>query len=960
MAIVESHKAVIRTPDYRLRVFVSSTLKELAEERKAVREAILRFHMAPVMFEAGARPHPAQKLYRAYLKQSHIFIGIYWQSYGWVGPGMTVSGLEDEYELSKDLPSLIYVKGPAADREPGLKILLEKIRERNASAYKSFSTCEELRGLVESDLALLLTEHFEAAGGVPIATTGSGTLPPGNIPVPRTPLIGRQHELECGKRLILGEDAALVTLTGPGGTGKSRLGIELALELRDHFKDGAFLIPLESIRNPELVIPAIASSLGLSESPGNPPLAELLYDFLGDREMLLLLDNFEQVLPAGPQISRMLEACPRLKILITSRAPLHLRAERELHVPPLAVPPRAAEHDPGSLSSYSSTQLFLQRAQSIRPDFQINRENAPAVTEILQQVDGLPLAIELASARIRLLSPEALLPRLEHRFDVLRGGTRDLPARQRTLYGAIEWSYGLLSEDDQRLFRRLSVFNDGWDIEAAEAVCGGEGEQGVFEGLESLLDNNLIVSPEDADGDLRLRMLGTIREFALERLKECGEAEAILARHARFFLRLVQQADAELSGPAQQSWFQRLKIEGNNVRAARSWALERHDVEFLLRLCVALARFADVRGYYREGRAWVEGALAMSAEGGSQGQVPPDLRARSLRAAGLMAYAQRDLPAAQRYFRESLALFQELGESSDTASLLADLGKVAMTRGDRDHARDLYNKVLALRREQNDIQGIASVLTSLGLLAMRARDLAKAEEQLEESARLYRGLGDKAALSNTLFDLGLVEVRRPDSCDRAAASFSESVALSRELGYHRVTAYALNNLAMLALDRGESVQATLQAQESLELCRAQEDTLGAFYALIVVGHGLFDQGQPARASRRYAEALLLLQEIESTSSMPWREELVWLLHGGVHMAIALDQPQQAVRLGGAAETLCKQEHLSLPPCATGYYESILAKGREQLPAAEYETVWEAGQALSEDQARQELAQVVKS
>jgi predicted ATPase len=954
MANPQPRTAVIRTPDHRLRVFVSSTLKELAEERRTVREAILRFRLAPVMFESGARPHPAQKLYRAYLTQSHIFIGIYWQSYGWVGPGMKVSGLEDEFKLSKNLPALIYIKSPAPDREPTLTALLDKIREGDAVSYKSFSTAEELRELVENDLALLLTERFEIAQGEALVAGEVGKPAPSNVPVPRNPLIGREHELASVSQLLLSDQVALVTLTGPAGTGKSRLGIELALVLRDHFKDGVYLVPLESVRDPALVISTVAVTLGLSEAPGGPSLAQLLKDHLKDRQTLLLLDNFEQVLPAAPRVSELLETCPHLKLLITSRAPLHVRAEKELHVPPLTIPPQAERQDPRLLSGYSAAQLFVQRAQSVNPDFQLTPENTPAVTEILQRLDGLPLAIELASARMRILSPQALLPRLEHRFDLLRGGTRDLPERQRTLYQAIEWSYDLLNEADKRLFRRLSIFSGGWDIEAAEGVCGGEGGEQVFQGLESLLDNSLVILQEGAEPDLRLKMLGTIHEFGLERLQESDEADELAARHARHFLSFAQHADTELNGPAQQVWLKRLETEVANLRAARIWALGKDDAAYLLQLCVALTRFAEVRGYYRQGRNWVEGALAMP------GPVPADLRAKGLRAAGLLASQQRDLPSAQSFFEESLALSKELGDEAETATLLNDLGKLAWMQHRLDRATELYDEVLALRRKQDDAGGVASVLTNLGLVAMRTGQLEQAEQHMEEGARLQRGLGNKAALANTLFNLGLVQVRMEANCSRAAASFAESVELARELGYQRVTAYALNNLAMMALSDGEPKQATAQARESLELCRIHEDALGTFYALIVVGHGLLEQGDLAEGRRSFAEALSVLQEIEATSGVTWREELAWLLWGGVHLATALDRTAEAVQLAGAEARLCVEDCLRFPPCAAEYHESILARARSRLAEAEIAAPWAAGEALSRPDTIAQLAGLLQA
>ncbi|UCD99602.1 MAG: DUF4062 domain-containing protein, partial [Chloroflexota bacterium] len=442
---------IIRTPDYRLRVFVSSTLKELAEERQAARQAILKLRLSPVMFEAGARPHPAQDLYKSYLLQSQVFIAIYWQSYGWVGPGMSISGLEDEYNLSAEMPRLIYIKEPAPARQSALSGLLDRIRNDNTSCYTYFTTSEELEELIENDLALMLAEQFEAVQHDRSVPDDSSQFPLTNLPVPRNMLIGRESEMATARSMLLRDDIALVTLIGAGGTGKSRLGIEIGLEMLEQFKDGVYLVSLEPINDPGLVISTIAGTLGIRETSGSRPIAEILKEYLRDKQMLLLLDNFEQVVEVAPRVGELLEACPRLKILVTSRTPLRLRAENELPVPPLKVPSLEDFSNDSSLSQYAAVELFIQRALAIKPDFTITNSNAPAVAEICYRLDGLPLAIELAAARIRLLTPQGILARLENRFELLRGGTRDLPERQRTLRGTIDWSYNLLNDLEKKL-----------------------------------------------------------------------------------------------------------------------------------------------------------------------------------------------------------------------------------------------------------------------------------------------------------------------------------------------------------------------------------------------------------------------------------------------------------------------------------------------------------------------------
>ncbi len=463
-----SSSRLIRTPDQRLRVFVSSTLQELAEERTAAREAIAQLRLAPVMFELGARPHPPQELYRAYLDQSHIFIGIYWQKYGWVAPEMTLSGLEDEYNLSGDKPKLIYVKAPAPEREVRLHALLDRIRADDRVSYKPFAAAAELRDLIENDLALLLTEGFEAAARPQVEAAPQAT-PPTNVPIPRNPLIGRERELQTACASLLRDDIYLVTLTGTGGTGKSRLTLEIALQLRADFPDVVFLVRLSIVKSHTRVVAAIADALDLREASGGQPLTDALIDHLREKRLLLILDSYERVMAAISLVIQLLEACPWLKILVTSRMALHVRAEKELSIPPLALPVRRTTLSLEQVSQSAAVQLFVQRAQSVNSEFALTSKNAALIAEICQRLDGLPLALELAAARTRLLSPPMLLARLEHRLELLRGGTRDLPARQHTLRSAIDWSYDLLNENARLLFCRLAVFVGGCRLEDADA-----------------------------------------------------------------------------------------------------------------------------------------------------------------------------------------------------------------------------------------------------------------------------------------------------------------------------------------------------------------------------------------------------------------------------------------------------------------------------------------------------------
>ena len=542
---------MIRTPDQRVRVFVSSTLGELAAERQAVRDAVTRLRLVPVMFELGARPHPPRSVYRAYLEQSQVFVGIYWQSYGWVAPGEQISGLEDEYRLSAGLPRLIYVKRPAPDREPRLTELLDRIRDEGGVSYQHFSDPAGLQQLVENDLAVLLSERFEmtrrgqaAAGGARLA---------GALPVPAAPLLGRDREAAAIEDLVAREGVRLVTLTGPGGVGKSRLMVEAARRLGPGFAGGVGFVELAAVSAADLVAAAIAAGLGLSTSAGQ--LSTDLESYLRPRRLLLALDNFEQVIGAAPLLAGLLAAAPDLVVLVTSRAVLRLSGEHEFPVPPLPVPPADAAPDPGQLCRYASVDLFAERAHAADPGFELTGGNAGAVAEICRRLDGLPLAIELAAARVRLLPPQELLSRLGQRFSLLTGGARDLPERQQTLRNTLDWSFGLLPAGEQALFARLGVFAGSFSLPAAEAIGAGppaEGQAGepgpVMDTLGALVDSSL-VRPQTRSGEPRFSLLETIREYALERLRGSGDWEQAHDPHAAYFLALAGPADGRARRP---------------------------------------------------------------------------------------------------------------------------------------------------------------------------------------------------------------------------------------------------------------------------------------------------------------------------------------------------------------------------------------------------------------------------
>ena len=779
---------VIRTPDQRLRVFISSTLEEQAPARAAAREAVEHLRLTPVLFELGARPHPPRDLYRAYLDQSHVFVGIYGRRYGWIAPGESISGLEDEYRLSGYRPKLIYIQRTPAPRDGRLEELLERIRADDLASYREFSTPDELRELVENDLAVLLTERFEQLAG-------PGEHAPTNVPTPRNQLLGRDRELALACDLLRRDDVHVVTLTGPGGCGKSRLGLQVALELLDHFEDGTFLVMLESINHPVQVVPAIAEVLGVREIPGQPRF-DSLCEYLGDSHTLLLLDNFEHVVSEAPTISMLLERCPRLAVLATSRTPLRVRGERELPIPPLATP-RAFDEDLERLSQYAAVALFIQRARGARGGLLVTDENASAIAEICHRLDGLPLALELAAARLKILSPEALLGRLASRFEVLQGGTRDLPERHRTLRGAIDWSHDLLDEAERRVFRRLAVFAGGSTLEAAEAVCAEGGDPGTttLDVIASLLDNSMLTtSAAGGGGDVRIGMLETIRAYAAERLLESGETQRIRREHAEYYCALSEEARPHLVGADESRWADLLRAERDNLRLALAWSVE-NDVELGLRLARSLFRFWEAHSMIVEGHRWLTTLLARpSPRNHTRGAV--------LHAAAAFECYLGDYDAARGHVREALGIFEELGDERGMATALNELGVVASYEGDFAEARRLLEESLAIKRTLGDDWLIANAFVNLGNVAGWGGDHSRGYELHAESLALFEKVGERMGIAIATHNLAGSALR----LGRLAEALERHVASLRlfdEIGDKDGCAESAEGLAMLANAHGD-------------------------------------------------------------------------------------------------------------------------------------------------------------
>jgi predicted ATPase len=696
----------IRTPDQRVRVFVSSTLEELADERRAVARAISALRLAPVMFELGAQPHPPQEVYRAYLAQSDVFVGLYWQRYGWIGPGMEISGLEDEFDLSRELPRLLYIKAPAASREPRLAELLDRIRGEASASYRTFRTPTELSRLVRDDLATLLSERF-AAARTP-ATTAAPSLAvargPRPLPVSVTSLVGREPDIEEVAQLIERPDVRLLTLTGPGGVGKTRLAEAVGERLRDQFDSGTVFVPLASVTRPESVLDGIGRAVGADLASTGSPL-QALAETLSDGAWLLILDNLEQVVEVGRDLGELLARCPGVTILATSRTVLGLAAEREYPVPPLPLPADPAAVPLEELESSPAVALFVDRARAVRPDFALTEDNATAVAEICRLLEGLPLAIELAAARIRLLDPATLLDRLARSLDALGTGMVDLPERQRTLRATVEWSVGLLEDAERSLLEVLAVFVDGWTIGATAQVADLDDDR-VLELSEALARHSLIYLDSTALGP-RSRMLETIRAFVAERLAARPDAVQVGGRHADYYRALAQQADRPLRGAGQNEWLDRLQAEAGNLAAAVRWYLA-HDSGPLPHLFRVLWPFWALRDHLPQAHAWIEQLMPTADSLDPQAQA--ELLWTAAQTANLMGDRAATLTASQCLG----PLLAEIDDPYLRALSQLALGWASLIAGDPDGAIRQWSGALEELRGQDEPYWTASAVLSVG------------------------------------------------------------------------------------------------------------------------------------------------------------------------------------------------------------------------------------------------------
>jgi predicted ATPase/DNA-binding SARP family transcriptional activator/DNA-binding CsgD family transcriptional regulator len=818
------------------------------------------------------------------------------------------------YEERKEFEPAIEALGRVVAQEPtheGAHAGLMRLHALSGRRREALSQYERLREALSGELdaevgatTQRLREDIAAGRFPPVQPTVAQSEKPSdvgkhNLPASRTSFVGREHEMiEIKRHLAM---TRLLTLTGAGGSGKTRVALEVARDLIGAYPDGVWLAELASLSEGEFVAQALAEAVGMQGQPGRP-LTDTLIDALRTKKMLLILDNCEHLVEdVAGLVAFLLESCPYLRILATSREALRVSGEVIWPVSLLSVPDLETQTTVARLEGYEGIRLFVDRARQRKPAFALRTENAQTVAHICVHLEGLPLAIELAAARIKMLPPKALLGRLEDRLKLLTGGPREFSERQRTLRSTIEWSYELLEEGEKALFGRLSVFSGGATLEATQRVCDALGDLSVdtLDGASSLLDKSLLGQEEWAEGEPRLVMLETIREYARERPEESGEAEEIKRVHAQYFLTLAEEANQGLKGANQLEWLERLEAEHDNMRAALSWALGRNEAEVALRLGGALWWFWSLRGYHSEGRRWLEAALAIDGHGS------PESRAMALAGVGALASAQGELVRAQEACEEGLELLANEDREASEAKLclLSFLGWVVWERQDYRRATQLYEESLALSRDINDTWWLASSLSNLALAYHSRGDYERATKLYEQSMDFSRKQSDKLSLAFCLINLGMVVYSQGD-LERAAKLTEESVALQRELGTRGAVDRGLCNLGWIAL---------------------LQDDLG-------------------RAADLYRESLSLSWE---TGMNPTVQSA---LEGLACVAVAKGEAERSARLWGAAQPLHEAKGIPRDTDFLAEADARISAVRLGMGEEEWDEAWRKGRAMTLDEA----------
>lgn len=780
---MNSRKPHIRTPDQKLRVFISSTLRELADERTAARESVEKLQLIPVMFELGARPHPPKDLYQAYLFQSDIFVGIYWQSYGWIAENETISGIEDEYRLSGSLPRLIYVKEPSNDREQKLKEMLDDVRSKAGVSYKSFATAEELGKLLTNDLAILLSERFYDSG-TSASTLTDKPKAPAILSAAQPALFGREKDAAIITEMLKGPGKHIVTITGQGGIGKTRLATAVARSLSDDFDDGVYFIDLSDVIHEEEIYKIITASFGINLTVDEDPVRKIA-GFIGLQKILLVLDNFEQVSFFSEKLASISNDCPNLRTLITSRNSLNLSVENEYRLGALAAPLESDEF--GEIIKSPSVQLFSSKALIADPGFELTAENCQDVAKICRLLEGIPLAIGLAAAKVKVYSPSMLLERLNDKFSLLSGGSSDAPARHRTMKTAIEWSYELLSEDEKKLLRRIGIFAESFELDALTEVCSFDIEQ-PSETVESLIGKYLLIKETGQYDITRFRQAGMFHEFSRELLKASDEVNDIKLRHAMYFLNHSAVAGTSYSGQGTVKLSRKWKPDAANIIQAADTFSQRKMYPELVRLIYSFWQLFWIFDFEADLEKKVNiFEILHSANGLSESDA-----GKLVWLAGANALSKGDPETAGYLFAVAMDYFRDSGNKSGYAwanHLLATI-KSASDQASTEEILSSFEESARLFRETGDYWGECGVLQNTAALEISLKRYKNALKVYEEFDRIAASSGNYSQMAHIRIMKGLIFINKK-KFDEALTLLKQGMAFYRDGDPHEELCYAL-------------------------------------------------------------------------------------------------------------------------------------------------------------------------